>query len=165
MRKPRVKFLLPERRTALMVCHAMSMAMTVVLPAPVASLSARRISSGLASLLTSFEVLQDALAGFDDGAHLGQPDRRLDGFDLTEEGAHAAELVMPPVLQQACCFRRDLPVVGAAELRHVPTCPRISLMREVGSYCCSFVERPLPSSKTISSCAAEPFASSAWGSA
>ncbi len=30
-------------------------------------------------------------------------------------------------------------------------------MIEVGSYCCSFVESPLPSSKTISSCAAARF--------
>ena len=51
IRKPRVNFLLPGRRTALMVCQAISMAMTVVLPAPVASLSARRINSGLASWL------------------------------------------------------------------------------------------------------------------
>ncbi len=51
IRKPRVKFLLVGRRTALMVCQAISMAMTVVLPAPVASFSAKRISSGLASLL------------------------------------------------------------------------------------------------------------------
>ncbi len=43
--------LLPGRRTALTVCQAISIAMTVVLPAPVASFSARRISSGLASLL------------------------------------------------------------------------------------------------------------------
>ena len=42
----------PGRRTALIVCHAMSIAMTVVLPAPVASFSAvLRINSGLASLL------------------------------------------------------------------------------------------------------------------
>lgn len=52
MRNPRVKVLLPGLRTALIVCQAMSMAMTVVLPAPVASLSARRMRSGLASLLT-----------------------------------------------------------------------------------------------------------------
>jgi hypothetical protein len=39
------------RRTALMVCQAISMAMTVVLPAPVASFSAKRINSGLASLM------------------------------------------------------------------------------------------------------------------
>ena len=36
IRKPRVKYLLPWRRSALIVCQAMSMAMTVVLPAPVA---------------------------------------------------------------------------------------------------------------------------------
>ena len=41
-RKPRVKRLLLGRRTALTVCQAMTMAMTVVLPAPVASLGARR---------------------------------------------------------------------------------------------------------------------------
>ena len=50
-RKPRVKRLLLGCRTALIVCHAMIMAMTVVLPAPVASFRARRDSSGLASLL------------------------------------------------------------------------------------------------------------------
>jgi len=46
-----VNFLLLGRRTALVVCQAMSMAITVVLPAPVASLRARRISSGFASWL------------------------------------------------------------------------------------------------------------------
>ncbi len=49
-RKPRVNLGLVDRRLAFTVCQAMSMAMTVVLPAPVASLSARRDSSGLASL-------------------------------------------------------------------------------------------------------------------
>ena len=38
--KSRVKSLLPGRQTALTVYQAMSMAMTVVLPAPVASLRA-----------------------------------------------------------------------------------------------------------------------------
>ena len=47
-RKPRVNRRLAGRRTALMVCQAMSMAMTVVLPAPVASLSASRESPRLA---------------------------------------------------------------------------------------------------------------------
>ncbi len=46
-RKPRVNFLLPGRRTALIVCQAMSIAMTVVLPAPVASFSARRSKLGI----------------------------------------------------------------------------------------------------------------------
>ena len=50
-RKPRVKFLLAGWRIALTVCQAISMAMTVVLPVPVASFSAKRINCGLASLL------------------------------------------------------------------------------------------------------------------
>jgi hypothetical protein len=50
-RKPRLNILLPGDRTALIVCQAMIIAMTVVLPAPVASLSANRESSGLASAL------------------------------------------------------------------------------------------------------------------
>ena len=50
-RKPRVNCLLDRRRTALIVCQAMSITITVVLPAPVASFSAKRRSSGLASLL------------------------------------------------------------------------------------------------------------------
>jgi hypothetical protein len=44
IRKPRVNCLLLGWRTALTVCQAISMAMTVVLPAPVASFSARRSS-------------------------------------------------------------------------------------------------------------------------
>ena len=48
-RNPRVNRLLCGRRTALTVCQAINMAMTVVFPAPVASLSASRISSGFAS--------------------------------------------------------------------------------------------------------------------
>ena len=52
-RNPRVNRRLPGRRTALTVCHAMSMAMTVVLPAPVASLSARRARPGFACSLAA----------------------------------------------------------------------------------------------------------------
>ena len=48
-----MKCLLPGRRNALIVCHAINMAMTVVLPAPVASFRASRISSGLASLFAA----------------------------------------------------------------------------------------------------------------
>ncbi len=51
IRKPRLKRLLPGERTALTVCQAISIAMTVVLPLPVAIFRARRSSSGLASLL------------------------------------------------------------------------------------------------------------------
>ena len=50
-RKPRVKRLLVGCRTALTVCHAIIIAITVVLPAPVAIFRARRVNSGLASRL------------------------------------------------------------------------------------------------------------------
>ncbi|MCS5693945.1 hypothetical protein NZK33_18460 [Cyanobium sp. FGCU-6] len=46
-----VKRLLPGWRAALMVCQAISIAITVVLPAPVASFKAIRNRSGLASSL------------------------------------------------------------------------------------------------------------------
>ena len=53
IRNPRVNRRLPGRRTALTTCHAMSMAMTVVLPAPVASLSASRERPGFACSLAA----------------------------------------------------------------------------------------------------------------
>ena len=40
---------------------------------------------------------------------LGQPDGRFNRLDLTEERANVVELVVPPMLQQPRCFRRDLP--------------------------------------------------------
>ena len=52
-RKPRVNRRLPGRRTELIVCQAMSIAMTVVLPAPVASFSASRARPGLAPSLAA----------------------------------------------------------------------------------------------------------------
>ncbi len=48
IRKPRVNRLLWGLRTALTVCQAMSIAMTVVFPVPVASLRAIRQISGFA---------------------------------------------------------------------------------------------------------------------
>jgi|GEM_PF-4113642 len=65
-RNPRVKLLLVGRRTALMVCQAISMAITVVLPAPVASFKATRISSGLASLLALTRCSRKDLADLPD---------------------------------------------------------------------------------------------------
>ena len=52
-RNPLVNLRLLGCRTALMVCQAMTIAMTVVLPAPVASFRAIRSNSGLASWFTS----------------------------------------------------------------------------------------------------------------
>ena len=114
------------------------------LAAPVASFSARRINSGLASLLAVGEMVEKALAGFGLWGDLGQPDRGFHRLHLAEERADAAELVMSPVLEQTRRLRRDLPLIGIGQGRHWSTCWRTSLMIEVGSYCCSFVESPLP---------------------
>jgi hypothetical protein len=46
-------------RTALSVCQAISIAITVVLPAPVASLSAMRMSSGLEATLAASRWAQN----------------------------------------------------------------------------------------------------------
>ena len=63
---------------------------------------------------------------------------------------------MPPVLEQARRLGRDLPVVRVRQrCATASTWLRTSLMIEVGSYCCSAVESPLPSSKTIDVCVAE----------
>ncbi|OGA37655.1 MAG: hypothetical protein A3G24_04370 [Betaproteobacteria bacterium RIFCSPLOWO2_12_FULL_62_13] len=58
------------------------------------------------------QVFQKGIAYF---AYLrrdfGQPYGGFDRFDLTEERADAAEIVMAPVLQEARGFRRDAPIV------------------------------------------------------
>ena len=57
------------------------------------------------------KMLEKALAGFAElRRHLGQPDRRFDRFHLAEEGAHARELMTPPMLQEACGFGSDQPL-------------------------------------------------------
>jgi len=45
------------------------------------------------------------------GRHLGQPDQRLHGLDLAEEGAEVAEFVRSPVIEQPRRLGRDLPVL------------------------------------------------------
>ena len=52
-RNPRANFRLPGRRAALIDCQAMIIAITVVLPAPVASLRASRASPGFARSLAA----------------------------------------------------------------------------------------------------------------
>src|SRR5206468_1814551 len=46
------------------------------------------------------------------GRDFGEPDRRFDRLDLTEERPEAAELVMPPMLEEPCGLRRHLPLAG-----------------------------------------------------
>ena len=93
----------------------MSIAMTVVLPAPVASFSASRINSGLASLFADSEMVKQALPVLGLRRDLGQPDRGFHRLDLAEERADAAELVMAPVLKKPRGLRRDLPLVGIGQ--------------------------------------------------
>ena len=61
IRKAREKSLRIRLRTALTVCQAISIAMTVVLPLPVAIFMAMRNSSGLASSLRLDDLIADAL--------------------------------------------------------------------------------------------------------
>ena len=105
-----------------MVCQAMSIAMTVVLPAPVASFRARRVRSGIGIVVGVHEVVEECLLLLSElGGHFGEPDDRLDRLDLAEERPDVLELMMPPVLQQAGGFRGDLPVVRIGELRQRST--------------------------------------------
>ena len=72
-------------RAAFTACQAISMAMTVVLPLPVAIFIARRTvpdwpPRGIRDLI------QEVLRGRTPGCDLSQPDDRLDGFELAEEG-------------------------------------------------------------------------------
>ena len=96
--------------------------MTVVLPAPVASFSASRISSGLASLFAAARWSRKRLPALGLGRDLGEPDGRFHRLDLAEERADAAELVMPPVLEQPGGLRRDLPLTGIGQA--APVRPR-----------------------------------------
>ena len=57
-----------------------------------------------------FEETFARFAGF--GNDLGEPDERLDSFDLAEERPDGFEFVVTPVLEKARGFRGDLPFVG-----------------------------------------------------
>ena len=141
------------------------MAMTVVLPAPVASFSARRSSSGLASLLALARCSRKRSAGLAElGRDLGQPDGRLDRLDLAEERADAAELVVPPVLQQARRLRRDAASRSDSAVRATcrPRC-RTSLM--IGGVVVLLFLGRLPRRTAATPAFAALSASSAWESA
>jgi hypothetical protein len=49
------------------------------------------------------------------GRDLGQPDQGFHRLYLAEEGADAAEIVLPPVLKETSRFRRHLPLIGAGQ--------------------------------------------------
>ena len=80
-----------------------------------ASLTARPGEAGIRRLVGRLQALHElpALAS-GAGGNLGQPDHGLYRFDLTEERADVAELVVPPVVEQPRGLRRD-PPLGARQ--------------------------------------------------
>jgi hypothetical protein len=61
-------------------------------------------------------MLNELLAPAVARCNLGQPDHRLNGFELTEEGPIVVELVRPPVLEQPSRLWRDRPVLRIRQL-------------------------------------------------
>ena len=107
-------------------------------------------------------MIQELLTPNQVGCNFGAPDNGFCGFDLAEERTDVAELVMSPVLQQACCLRGNLPL---ADRELPPSVHQLatSLIRDVSSYCWSVVESPLPSSRRFSSlCFASARRLNAW---
>ena len=134
---------LPGRRTALIVCHAMSIAMTVVLPVPVASFRATRSRPGFdwsfACLRCSVNLLPSL--------------PRCGATSVSQMMVSAASTWQKNGREplnswcRQCCNSRAVSGVtchwfGFGRLRHRSTRWRSSLMIEVGSYCCCSVERP-----------------------
>src|SRR5439155_14369703 len=88
-----------------------SIAMTVVLPAPVASLR-KPYQFRIRFFVRIHEVINKAFACVADlWGNLDQPNCRLDRFDLTEEGANSAKTMLPPMLKQTRRLGRDLPKI------------------------------------------------------
>ena len=99
-----------------MVCQAMIIAMTVVLPAPVASFRARRISSGLAPLLASARCSRNRLPVLPNCGATSVSQMAVSTASIWQKnGPNIAELVMPPMLEEALGIGRDFPIVGIRE--------------------------------------------------
>ena len=86
----------------------MSIAMTVVLPAPVASFKRETLQLRVSVVVRGGKVFEYAFPRSGIRRDLGKPDRSLDSFDLTKERAEIVKLVMTPVLQQSRCFGGDV---------------------------------------------------------
>ena len=92
--------------------------MTVVLPVPVANLSANRGSgrSGLALLLALSMMIEKVPTGSRVRRNFGEPNSSLHRFDLAEERPNATKAVVPPVLEQTCCLRGHLPLARVRQI-------------------------------------------------
>ena len=101
----------------LSVCQAMSIAITTVLPEPVAIFSATPVQAVVVLGVRVGKVVADPdVAGA--RRHLGQVDRRLRGLALAEQHP-VLPLRVRPVLQQPACRRRDVAVARVAPDRDV----------------------------------------------
>ena len=140
-------------RTALTVCQAISMAITVVLPAPVAIFSARRNSSGLACSLapamwrrmTSYSRRRLVPADI-------RPATSVSHITVSAASTWQKKGRYPANwwLRQCCSSRAvsgDTPQLpGLGICRQASTCLRISLIIGEGSYSCpSSVGMAMPS--------------------
>ena len=83
---------------------------------------ARQVRVGL--VVGVGQMVEEAPAGARARRHLGQPDGGLGRFHLAEEGADAAEVVVPPVPEQAGGLRGHLPL----GLRQLP--PAVDLLAD-----------------------------------
>ena len=135
-RKLRVNRELCGRRTALTVCQAISIAMTVVLPVPVASLRASRGRSGLASRLALARLSRKSLPA--------RP--ACDATSVSQMAVSTASIWQKKGRMslkrwcRQCRSRRAVSGVtrhwsGLGRLRQTSTCRRTSLMMAVRSYC------------------------------
>ena len=150
-RKPREKLLLLGWRTAFTVCHAMSMAMTVVLPAPVASLSARRISSGFAWAFAPSRCAANFAAR---APSLGATSASQIAVSTASTWQKKGRTLLKSRSRRQCCNNRAVSgdtshCSGLGRARHASTKPRTSLMIGVGLYSCSSEESPSPAPRTI----------------
>jgi len=105
----------------LSVCQAMSIAITTVLPEPVAIFSAVRGSRALVNRVVLVDPTPPVGAGIvPSSGDLGEEDRRLDSLALAEEHSVLATGRVRPVRQQLAGDRRD------SEVRRAPAFDRAS---------------------------------------
>lgn len=87
------------------------MAITVVLPVPVASFRAQTVQFGVGLPIGAFQAFQQALPLLGVGSVSGQPDGSFCRLDLAKIRLLVVELVVAPVLEQARGFRGDAPLI------------------------------------------------------
>ncbi len=108
-RNPRLKCLLPGRRTALIGLPGDEHGHDGGLARAGGQLQREAHQFRIGVSVGVGQVVEQALSRLRLRRDLGQPDGRLGRLHLAEERAHAAEIVMAPVLKQAGRLRRHLP--------------------------------------------------------